>query len=348
MLVPQHCQRARDPPVVADDQRARDHTEHHGREQRLHEARRQQIVAGLGYRFSDSRTGGPPTVAFEPPKRADALYNAFVEDSIEVVPDRVQLTLGSKFERNDYSGFEWQPSARLGWSPRADHFFWGAVSRTVRTPSRLDRDLAVTVAASASAPVFIRVLGTPTFESERAVVYEAGYRFRLGDRALLDLAAFHNHYPNLSSIEPGAPLREPGRQIIPFQIANGLGLTSLQEASASEDELAAYAAADAQGRLTARVVASIHCDTDRGVSDVPRMVALRGTYRGKRLRADSVKIFADGVLEQGNVDEAVALGDADAIAERSNTIRVFSDTRNVTLESSNSVIVPLIPPIVTT
>jgi predicted amidohydrolase YtcJ len=82
-----------------------------------------------------------------------------------------------------------------------------------------------------------------------------------------------------------------------LQIANGFGLTSLQEASASEDELAAYAAADAQGRLTARVVASIHCDTDQGVSDVPRLVALRGKYRGKRLRADAVKIFADGVLE---------------------------------------------------
>jgi iron complex outermembrane receptor protein len=204
---------------------------------------RQQIVAGLGYRFSDSRTGGPPTVAFEPPKRADALYSAFVEDSIEVVPDRVQLTLGSKLERNDYSGFEWQPSARLGWSPRADHFFWGAVSRTVRTPSRLDRDLAVTVATSASAPVFIRVLGTPTFESERAVVYEAGYRFRLGDRALLDLAAFHNHYPNLSSIEPGAPLREPGRQVIPFQIANGL------DAKVSGAELSADLRPSARWRL---------------------------------------------------------------------------------------------------
>jgi iron complex outermembrane receptor protein len=183
---------------------------------------RQQIVAGLGYRFSDSRTGGPPTVAFEPPKRGDALYSAFVEDSIELLPDRVRVTLGSKLERNVYSGFEWQPSVRMGWSPRADHFFWGAVSRTVRTPSRLDHDLAVTAATSASAPIFIRVLGTATFEAERAVVYEAGYRFRLTDRALLDLAAFHNRYPNLSSIEPGAPFREPGRQVIPFLIANGL------------------------------------------------------------------------------------------------------------------------------
>jgi iron complex outermembrane receptor protein len=204
---------------------------------------RQQIVAGLGYRFSDSRTGGPPTVAFEPPKRGDALYSAFVEDSIEVVPDRVRLTLGSKLERNDYSGFEWQPSVRLGWSPRADHFAWGAVSRTVRTPSRLERDLALTAASNASAPIFFRVLGTPAFEAERAVVYEAGYRFRLGGRALLDLAAFHNHYPNLSSIEPGAPFREPGRQVIPFQFANGL------DGKVSGAELSADLRASARWRL---------------------------------------------------------------------------------------------------
>jgi len=82
-----------------------------------------------------------------------------------------------------------------------------------------------------------------------------------------------------------------------LKIANGFGLTSLQEARASEEDLAAYAAADARGTLTARIVASIYCNTDRGVSDVPRIAALRAKYRGRRLRATGVKIFADGVIE---------------------------------------------------
>jgi predicted amidohydrolase YtcJ len=82
-----------------------------------------------------------------------------------------------------------------------------------------------------------------------------------------------------------------------LRIANGFGLTSLQEANASEEDLAAYAAADAKGALTARIVASIHCDTDKGAADVPRLVALRQRYHGRRLRAGGVKIFADGVLE---------------------------------------------------
>lgn len=82
-----------------------------------------------------------------------------------------------------------------------------------------------------------------------------------------------------------------------LRTANALGLTSLQEANASEEDLAAYAAADANGSLSARIVASIHCDTDKGVDGVPRLVALREKYRGRRLRAGGVKIFADGVLE---------------------------------------------------
>ena len=82
-----------------------------------------------------------------------------------------------------------------------------------------------------------------------------------------------------------------------LRAANAFGLTSLQEANASEAELAAYAAADASGTLTARVVAAISCDTDKGVAEVPRLAALRQKYRGKGFRADGVKIFADGVLE---------------------------------------------------
>jgi predicted amidohydrolase YtcJ len=80
-------------------------------------------------------------------------------------------------------------------------------------------------------------------------------------------------------------------------VANGFGLTSLQEASASEQELAAYQALDSRGELTARVVAAITFGTDKGLSEVGRLAGLRAKFRGKRLRAGAAKIFADGVLE---------------------------------------------------
>ena len=82
-----------------------------------------------------------------------------------------------------------------------------------------------------------------------------------------------------------------------LRIANGFGLTSLVEASASEEDLESYAALDAQGKLTARVLASLYVNTDKGTSEVPRLVALRKKYAKGRVRTNAVKIFADGVLE---------------------------------------------------
>ncbi len=82
-----------------------------------------------------------------------------------------------------------------------------------------------------------------------------------------------------------------------LRIANRFGLTSLVEASASEEDLAAYAALEARGELTARVLASLYCNTGKGLAEVPRLAALRAKYAGKRLRTNAVKIFSDGVLE---------------------------------------------------
>ncbi len=79
--------------------------------------------------------------------------------------------------------------------------------------------------------------------------------------------------------------------------ASGFGLTSLVEASASEEDLEAYRTLESRGELSARVLASLYCDTDKGTAEVARLAALRKKYAGKRLRTNSVKIFADGVLE---------------------------------------------------
>jgi predicted amidohydrolase YtcJ len=79
--------------------------------------------------------------------------------------------------------------------------------------------------------------------------------------------------------------------------ANALGLTSLQEANASPQVLEAYREFDRRGDLTARVVAAMHVDPGKGLSQVPKLVAERSEYGGRRLHPRAVKIFADGVLE---------------------------------------------------
>jgi hypothetical protein len=82
-----------------------------------------------------------------------------------------------------------------------------------------------------------------------------------------------------------------------LEMANRFGITSLQEASADENILAAYMELDRRGELTARVVAAMEADPAQGVAQIPRLKELRQKYQGARLRANAVKIFADGVIE---------------------------------------------------
>ncbi|KAA0226981.1 amidohydrolase [candidate division KSB1 bacterium] len=80
-------------------------------------------------------------------------------------------------------------------------------------------------------------------------------------------------------------------------MANRFGITSLQEASATPEILAAYDSLDRSGELTARVVAAMYVDPAKDEAQIKELKQKRSRYRGKNLRADAVKIFADGVIE---------------------------------------------------
>lgn len=150
-----------------------------------------RIVWGAGYRRTSDDIRNGPILAIVPSSRRDNLSSLFVQDEIGLAERTVRLTLGAKVERNDYSGTEWQPSARIAWVPDADNTFWGSVSRAVRSPSRLESDL--------SAPPLL--MGNPDMESEKLVAYEAGYRGRVAPQAWVDAAVFYNVYRNLLSTE---------------------------------------------------------------------------------------------------------------------------------------------------
>ncbi|NUM75322.1 amidohydrolase [candidate division KSB1 bacterium] len=80
-------------------------------------------------------------------------------------------------------------------------------------------------------------------------------------------------------------------------MANRFGITSFQEASATPEILAAYDSLDRSGELTARVVAAMYVDPAKDEAQIEELKQKRSRYRGKNLRADAVKIFADGVIE---------------------------------------------------
>ncbi len=177
---------------------------------------RHEIIWGLGYRYYRDHTQGGSFVSIEPPDKGLHLFSAFIQDEITLVKDRLMLTVGSKFEHNDFTGFEVQPTARILWSPHEKQRVWAAVSRAVRTPSRSDEGAVAQSLAlppnsglnPAPFPVFVEFRGSNDFESETLIAYEAGYRVQPGNGLSVDLAVFYNKYDKLRTTDnPVASVR---------------------------------------------------------------------------------------------------------------------------------------------
>jgi iron complex outermembrane receptor protein len=189
---------------------------------------RENIIWGLGARWSPSDLiQVVATVDFLPHHQSDNVYSAFVQDEIAIVRNKLSATIGSKFEHNIYTGWEIQPGVRLLWTPGVHQTFWAAVTRAVRSPSRLDEDLQLTgLITTTPLPFFVRIAGNPKFKSETLLGYEAGYRTLVTSRFYVDLSLFHNNYNNLTSFGSGAFSFEssppPLRLVATFPWANGI------------------------------------------------------------------------------------------------------------------------------
>ena len=182
---------------------------------------RHDILWGLGYRLIRDEVDGAFAVSFDPPSRHVNLVTGFVQDEVEVVRDRITVNLGAKFEHNSFTGFELQPTARILWTPSQSTSIWAAVSRAVRTPSRIDSDLRL-VAGVFDAPPITRTeaLGSDTLEAEALIAYEVGYRVAPHASLSVDVSAYYHDYNRLRSVAPGPPVLDGSVRVIPFIVGN--------------------------------------------------------------------------------------------------------------------------------
>ena len=161
--------------------------------------RRHDLTAGVGTLLTHDRVTPGGTLFFDPASRTITRVNFFAQDEISL-PGRVVAIFGTKLERNTYTGFEYQPNARLKWTVGPGQVLWGGISRGIRVPSRFDTDLRFT----AGTPVTV-LTGDLDFRSENVFSREAGYRTFIIPKVALAVSGFVNSYDDLRTQEPTPP-----------------------------------------------------------------------------------------------------------------------------------------------
>jgi len=171
---------------------------------------RNRVVWGIGYRATHDVVDNAPSLSFFPPVLNQNLYSGFVQDEF-MLRDNLYFTAGTKLEHNDYTGFEVEPDVRLQWNFRSNELLWAAISRAVRTPSRIDRDLA----QPAPSTGLTILAGSSAFKSESVIAYEVGYRGQLRSELSASISTFYNSYDDVRSIQPSEHPTIPG---LPFPL----------------------------------------------------------------------------------------------------------------------------------
>ncbi len=202
---------------------------------------RNDLVWGLGYRFNHdnigeafNQTGNPTSLGFTiqllPPSKNYDLFSGFLQDEISLA-DNLALTIGTKVEHNAFTGFEYEPSVRLAWTPNSASTLWMAASKAVRQPSRLDTAFKLQFPVSYLSNSFgitQYLSGNPHFQAEAVHDYELGYRIVPSTRVSFDLAAFYSFYRGLQDSFIGNPnlMYGPGLLVVNVPIISGNGLKS--------------------------------------------------------------------------------------------------------------------------
>lgn len=161
-----------------------------------------QLTWGIGVRYTEDKTQRDPVYGIfelDPTDYNDTLLSAFIQDRISIVENKVVLTFGSKFEENEFTSGEIQPSVKLLWKIDDSQTFWSSLTRAIRTPTRSDLHAQLNFGGP---PVSI---SDPNAQAESVLATEVGYRSQTNATTLLDLTVFNHNYsdPNSGTLKLG-------------------------------------------------------------------------------------------------------------------------------------------------
>jgi iron complex outermembrane recepter protein len=169
-------------------------------------AKRHAFVWGLEYKNINDQFDDSANISMNPADLSQNLWSVFLQDEIALQPKRWTLIIGSKFEHNEFTGMEIQPSIRALYKPDEVVSVWAAVSRAVRVPSRLElhgqtTDQVELPDVNPNAPVEVVTHGNSDLDPESLIAYELGLRLKPKSTLWIDTSLFYNSYDDLIGLE---------------------------------------------------------------------------------------------------------------------------------------------------
>jgi iron complex outermembrane receptor protein len=163
------------------------------------------VTWGANYRYSTTHINQDSrgiAIAFDPNDEDVHLASGFGQVQIDLFDNKLSLIAGTKLGYYSWSGFEYQPSGRFVARPAEGHVVWGAISRAVRTPTEVDRDIDLTIPSPVPVPPTTQILGDRGTRSEELLAFELGYRFFALEKINAEISLFWNEYESRASLEP--------------------------------------------------------------------------------------------------------------------------------------------------
>lgn len=154
-------------------------------------------VWGVGFRYyynkasvtNPNNCSSIPCFGVDPETKRLETWNAFVQDRISLT-DTFTLVVGTKFEDNEYTSFEYQPTLRGIWTPDNNTTYWSAITRALRIPDRVNTD------GTLNFGIFTIPIGDKDAKAVISYIYELGYRKCISTTLAVDGSAFYNNYDN--------------------------------------------------------------------------------------------------------------------------------------------------------
>jgi iron complex outermembrane receptor protein len=166
-------------------------------------------IWGIGFRHLEHSYHNQSTFygnAMSPNNISLNYYSSFIQLSYPFFNEIIEITAGSKYENNPYSGNEFMPTLRLGIYPNEKNTIWVSATKTVSTPSRQTADGYLDISSITGTDECLQFGGTvdPVLGCSAGVsnnisssymhVYEMGYKLKLSHDILIDNALFYNQY----------------------------------------------------------------------------------------------------------------------------------------------------------